>query len=201
MNLNLINRRNNPVGNLSGIQHPAGSRSNQWNGASVGFQRLGTTVSVPQGGLVAAARAHSPAISIGSIRCDSSDDEIESPGDYEDEEKERFTIPMRSQVQGLVAVTLDDDDDTVLPPERFTIPMRSQVPGLEAVTLDDDDDTVCVCHPRVYALKKDTSCLKHYQDEVRPKPTKNKRVRWDRSLALERKEGSNTFGKCLTAGI
>ena len=72
--------------------------------------------------------------------------------------------------------------DTLLAPqnertERFTI--SNKKPGPLAVTLDDDYYVIdYVCHPRVYALKKNATCLKRYQNEARPKSRTNKRVQW-----------------------
>ena len=161
-------------------QHPSGSKSNQRIGASVCSQRIDATESAS--GLLAAALNHPEVTHLNKTQplIEDSEDEIDSPS--EDEETERFTISDKEP--GAVAVSTDDHDPyeewLYEETKRFTI--SDKEPGPVAVTLDDDNDnyydTDCVYHPRVYAIKKNALCLKRYQNEARPKSTKNKRVSW-----------------------
>ena len=208
------------LGNTSGTQvsgNIVGTQVSATSGAEAPGNPFPSVGSASSGGLVAAALSHSSAISLESIEYEdqkrderfmhylnetealedneqSSEDEIDSSSEYEDEETERFTISNKKP--GPLAVTLDDDYDpfedmtdeewligTLLPPqnektERFTISNKESGPLAVTLREDDDDDTDCVCHPRVYALKKNASCFKRYQDEARPKSRTNKRVQW-----------------------
>ena len=131
MERNYRNIQNQTVGGES-TQQPSGSASTRWIGASVGSQCIDATVSASSGGLVAAALAHLSAISLESIEYEdqkrnerfmhylnepqaleedneqSSEDEIDNPSEYEDEETERFTISYKEP--GPLAVSADDYD-------------------------------------------------------------------------------------------
>ena len=203
------------AGNMPGAQAFGNTVGTQVSATS-GAEALGNT-SAKAGELAVIALSHSSAISLESIEYEdqkrderfmhylnetealedieqSSEDEIYSSSENEDEETERFTISNKES--GPLAVTLREDDydpfedmtdeewliGTLLPPEkteRFTI--SNKEPGPLAVSGDDYYDTNCVCHPRVYALKKNASCFKRYQDEARPKSRTNKRVQWART--------------------
>ena len=204
------------AGNMPGAQAFGNTVGTQVSATS-GAEALGNT-SAKAGELTVIALSHSSAISLESIEYEdqkrderfmhylnetealedieqSSEDEIYSSSENEDEETERFTISNKES--GPLAVTLREDDydpfedmtdeewliGTLLPPqnektERFTISNKESGPLAVTLREDDDDDTDCVCHPRVYALKKNASCFKRYQDEARPKSRTNKRVQW-----------------------
>lgn len=208
-----LSRGSNQSASVGNQSASAGTQS-----ALVGTKSAFAGTQIIEGsGIVAAALAHSCAISLESIECEnqkkderlmhylnetqaleedsekSSEDEIDCFSEYEDEETERFTLSDKEP--GPLAVSGDDyytwedmtDEELLIgtllssqneKTERFTF--SNKEPGPVAVTLreDDDDDTDCVCHPRVYALKKNASCFKRYQDEARPKSRTNKRVQW-----------------------